>query len=49
VPEDDLVFDTEFDTPVHISCLKKILEEDPDHPEAKFMKYLLEEEKGELT
>lgn len=42
-PLEDLVFDGEFDTPVHISCLRKILEEDPNDPEANFMKYLLKE------
>jgi hypothetical protein len=37
-------FDTEFDTYLHINCLKEVLEKDPDHPEAIHMKYLLEED-----
>jgi hypothetical protein len=40
---DDMVFDTEFDTYLHLDCLRKALEEDPDHPEAKVMSYLLEQ------
>jgi len=39
--DDNMVFDTEFDTNVHIDCLKKALNKDPNHPEAKYMKYLL--------
>ena len=38
-----LVFDLEFDTYVHKSCIRKALEEDPENPEAKLMEYLLEE------
>ena len=38
---DDLVFDWEFDTYVHLNCLKKVLEENPEDQEAKFMSYLL--------
>jgi len=37
-------FDTEFDTNLHIECLKKALANDPNDPEAKCMKYLLEDE-----
>lgn len=40
--EGDLLFDTEFDTYLHKECLEEVLKEDPEHPEAKFMKYLLE-------
>ena len=40
-------FDTEFDTNLHISCLKDVLEKDPNDPEAKHMKYLLEDDKKE--
>jgi hypothetical protein len=36
-----LVFDSEFDTEVHIECIKKALKKDPKHPEAKHMQYLL--------
>ena len=39
---DDLVFDSEFDTYVHLSCIKKNLNQGN---EADIMKYLLEEEK----
>jgi hypothetical protein len=38
-----LVFDLEFDTYVHKSCIRKALEEDPENPEAKLMDYLLKE------
>ena len=38
-----LVFDWEFDTFVHIECIKKKLEEDPNDFEASLMKYLIEE------
>lgn len=41
---DDMLFDSEFDTNVHVSCLKNVLEKEPDNPEAQLMKYLLEEE-----
>ena len=40
--EGDLLFDMEFDTPVHADCIRKTLADDPEHPEAKHMKYLLE-------
>ena len=36
-----LDFDNEFDTFVHISCIKKALQENPDDPEANIMKYLV--------
>lgn len=38
-------FDMEFDTFLHIECLKKAVEKDPNDPEASLMAYLLEEEK----
>ena len=38
----DLMFDSEFDTNVHVQCLKQALEEDPYHPEARAMSYILE-------
>lgn len=41
--EGEMVFDTEFDTTLHLSCLKKELQLDPENPEANIMKYLLEE------
>lgn len=40
----DMAFDYEFDTYVHLECVRKALE-DPNHPsheEARFMSYLLE-------
>jgi hypothetical protein len=37
----NMAFDTEFDTNVHITCLKHALNINPDHPEAKFMEYLI--------
>jgi hypothetical protein len=40
--DEPLVFDMEFDTPVHLSCIRKALEEDPNHGEAGPMDYLLE-------
>jgi hypothetical protein len=40
--DDDLVLDTEFDTYVHRKCIKQALKDDPNHPEATLMKYLLE-------
>ena len=51
--DNNMVFDTEFDTAVHIDCIKKALKEHvptethPEHPEAKHMKYLLEENENE--
>lgn len=41
---DDMVFDREFDTPVHQSCILKTLEKNPNHDEARIMAYLLEPE-----
>ena len=38
-----MVLDYEFDTFVHIDCIKKALEQDSNHPEAQFMKYLIKE------
>ena len=43
---DDMDFDCEFDTYVHHGCIRDALKEDPKHPEAKFMKYLLPEWDG---
>jgi len=39
--ENNIVYDVEFDTFVHKRCIKQVLEDDPDHPEAKLMEYLL--------
>lgn len=39
-----LVFDTEFDTWVHRECIRVALLADPEHPEARAMRYLIEEE-----
>lgn len=39
---DVMAFDTEFDTAVHIDCLKRTLALNPDHPEAQHMRYLLD-------
>lgn len=39
--DDTLVYDTEFDTMIHVECIKQALKEDPNDPEAKFFKYLL--------
>lgn len=39
----ELIFETEFDTYVHLKCVREALAQDPQHPEAKFMRYLLEE------
>lgn len=39
---DDMTFDTEFDTFLHINCLKNQLKENPNHPEAQIMSYLLD-------
>lgn len=41
--EETLFFDSEFDTFVHESCLRKELQDHPDNPEAQIMSYLLEE------
>jgi hypothetical protein len=37
-----LLFDWEFDTFVHASCIRDALATFPNHPEARLMKYLLE-------
>ena len=44
---DDLVFDSEFDTYVHLSCIRKQLQNklNNDTSEADVMKYLLNDEK----
>lgn len=39
----DLLFDGEFDTFVHVKCIEQALEDDPHHPEARHMMYLLED------
>jgi hypothetical protein len=41
---DDLVFDVEWDTHVHRSCILAALDLNPDHPEARDMRYLLPED-----
>lgn len=41
--DEPLSFDMEFDTPVHLSCVRKTLEREPEHPEARCMAYLLED------
>lgn len=38
----EMVYDSEFDTYLHLDCLKKALSKDPEDPEAKFMSYLLD-------
>jgi hypothetical protein len=43
-PFADMAFDSEFDTNVHRGCIKAALEQDPEHPEARCQKYLLEPE-----
>jgi hypothetical protein len=40
VKDDDLVVETEFDTYVHIDCVRARLKEYPLDPEANLMKYL---------
>ena len=42
--KEGLAFDTEFDTYVHLSCLKDTLRRKPNHPEARCMTYLLPKE-----
>jgi hypothetical protein len=39
----NMVFDMEWDTYVHIECIRKVLRKDPEHPEARPMRYLLED------
>ena len=39
-----LVFDGEFDTYVHLECIRRVLKSEPMNPEAVLMKYLLEDE-----
>lgn len=38
-----LVYDSEWDTEVHLECVRKALFKDPNHAEAQFMRYLLDE------
>jgi len=40
---EELVYDDEFDTNVHKSCIREALKEHPQNNEALLMKYLLEE------
>lgn len=44
-----LAYDSEFDTPVHISCIKAKLAENPEHPEARCMDYLLPKDENDLA
>lgn len=37
------VYDSEFDTMLHLDCLKRVLEIDPNHPEAIVQSYLLDD------
>jgi hypothetical protein len=39
--DDTLVYDSEFDTMVHIECIKEALRMDPNDQEAKFLSYLI--------
>jgi hypothetical protein len=41
--KESMLFDTEFDTGVHETCLRDALNEIPEHPEASLMAYLLED------
>lgn len=41
IQDKSLVFDTEFDTHVHIQCIISALQKDPNDPEAKMMRYLI--------
>ena len=43
--DDDLVYDCEFDTMVHTKCIEEALQRNPDDAEAKFLKYLLNDDK----
>ncbi len=38
-----MVFDTEWDTLVHLDCIREWLKLYPEDPEVSLMKYLLEE------
>lgn len=42
--DNNMVFDTEFDTWLHLDCLKQALKDNPNDPEAQFMLYLLEKD-----
>lgn len=35
--DDELTFSWEFDTPVHVTCVEKEIEKDPDNTEAQIM------------
>lgn len=43
---EDFDFDVEFDTNVHLGCIREVLKENPNHPEARWMRYLLPEYDG---
>lgn len=36
-------FDSEFDTMLHLDCLRRVLEIDPNHPEGRCQSYLLDD------
>jgi len=40
IKDKDLVFEVEFDTNVHVDCVRTRLKEDPLDPEANLMKHL---------
>ena len=44
--DDQLVFDTEWDTYVHLDCIRENLDDPYAGDEAQSMKYLLEESDG---
>lgn len=41
------VFDVEFDTPVHLSCIRSALKADPNDAEAGLMRYLLDKNEND--
>ena len=43
--DNDLIYDGEFDTFVHVDCIKSVLKTDPDHSEASIMRYLIKSPK----
>ena len=43
INEIGVIFDYEFDTYLHLECLKIELKENPENPEAQLMTYLLEQ------
>lgn len=42
--QEPFLFDTEWDTVVHQSCIKETLTKEPAHDEVRFMLYLLSED-----